>query len=1816
MPDDTSPTPLTAQPSVGPSLDLKSYDGRLAEILADGPSSGADSSFDNVWQDDDNDVDEDGHHDDDDFVYPGSSQHESTNGSADSAPASYTEMIKAALGSEDSTDQEDSPTPATHDDGDQDLTLSSHAGDSSELADQTMASIGSMLQPGQFRYRVNPRHSFNGSIASSSQQAGSVDSRSRQRPPEYPTVSRLRSQGVSRPPSFSLRSASSFSPFPSLGGLFPTSSSHSDLRPSASHSRSTSLSSLPGPSKRQLYPYGLEPLSDAASTSSPQSSAIGQRYDPQQLSNASHSHSIVERGLFKWSALKKAAMYFQKGGKRPSKIPIPTSGQTLPESTGSQTAFVVGTGSIAVGTTQGYTLVFDFSQDLRCFCGNDGIGQSAGPVTSLAFSSDHTFIAVGHARGHVYLYDLTKPASPARHVPPVTPQEIASGRKEGHLEGSNILHVGFVGTRHTAVLTADDCGLAFYHSLGRIFGVASNDTLRILGRYPERPSPPVGSTNGSAGPGKRKRQSPPILSMSPLPLGPVDHPSNALHYVALATAHKVVVVGLKPNARTWYRKSAPLPPGQDTELQGSTQANGNVEGSVPPPHHPPTTVQQRMTACTAWHPAFQASETSSCTDSTGFVEPRLAFAFGANLWLLRLHTRKVKVPSTDPRKPEQSKIELDFAEQSLGTDGGESIEAMEWLSHELLLLLTATHLKLFDLRLGKVTEQENVQPSLSGLKRLSLRNGSLGDGMVTPLAQHSMQINHGKAFFATQSQVVVGHLLSWADRLLVLVGAGDFLSAIELATAYYRGTVPGSLVGLPEDAGSRQRQVGIKLQELMSASARYTFSPDRLTDATHVTSDGRGVDRTDLFAKLTQACTEACLALGDTRFLFDDLFDLFADNGIEGLFVEQMEPFIINGQLKQLPIPVTQRLISSCVKYQDYSMAETIIWHVDAMCLDLDQVITLCSRQSLFDALIYVYNAALQDFVSPIVELLQASRRKRAQRQDDDRGDSTLDSLHGDAEDFSRWRWSEVYKIFSYLSVVFSGLSFPSREVVAPEVAHRAKSALYDFVLSGHCIVWPPGQGGQLIMPLEVHIGDMSTYPYLRSFLGFDSEAFLDVLDIAFEDVHLDDDDSDSGFPGERLVSRQALTNILLEVMTSLESADGVFVAIFVARNAPKYPQFIRLSPTTVIDLLSTLSQSDLGEDTREDRQLAAESLLSAYKVDYSDATLSMFQAAGFWRILQSAYRVSARWGPLMAMYLRDIDSSVDVFGQLTDVLTKATGKTTSDELYPILLQAVPILTEASAEQTALLVDHFYPDRHSEVLEAMESSDHRQLEYLSAFLDPRAMDSIETSQPSRRIELNKSHPDPLARELYISLLLRLQPQDLLRNLDVQDSDYFNLDGVVDSASRSDEADEAVLWALDRQGKVASVFDALDQMVARRALQLNRGGSDGIAEKTLEVVGGQLRKATEMAVRICTERCSPSSATSKGKSPSSSTDPTAKFDADEMWYRVLRSLVSLVHGVASPTSLSSASQSNSGDAIALARDVVQETLSAMAASMSAETVSFPVLFRRLVNAGQHDVVKEGSSSVRYYAEVKTVVEGMTNAYRLRTDLLSITNRLYDRETYRQFASLSKKSRRGWRSNGAPIATSRPDISSDQSTTPRLRSASSISTSTIPATPMSGMTRRTPARGADFLSSSTDTSPAALYRSTSSKGLVVTPGAVKGLGGVPGSPIRLNKGKERARSQDEVVDTESSFSREQQQQQQRGPDVTVGDAYAEDEVSDYFGSTRLISADPIDSFRASPSSVDDEVGSTARIIDREAAAAVTASAAGVDRGPIVVRLGTVR
>ena len=114
-------------------------------------------------------------------------------------------------------------------------------------------------------------------------------------------------------------------------------------------------------------------------------------------------------------------------------------------------------------------------------------------------------------------------------------------------------------------------------------------------------------------------------------------------------------------------------------------------------------------------------------------------------------------------------------------------------------------------------------------------------------------------------------MLTWADRILTFVSHGDFLSAINLTLTYYTGKARGNRNGLPDNPDEVRTVIGGKLQELMFASASYTFSEERLTDSTHVTPDGRGVDRTDLFEGLVVSCARACIALDDFDFLFEDL---------------------------------------------------------------------------------------------------------------------------------------------------------------------------------------------------------------------------------------------------------------------------------------------------------------------------------------------------------------------------------------------------------------------------------------------------------------------------------------------------------------------------------------------------------------------------------------------------------------------------------------------------------------------------------------------------------------------------------------------------------------------------------------------------------------------------------------------------------------------------------------------------------------------------------------------------------------------------------
>ncbi|KZV62595.1 hypothetical protein PENSPDRAFT_617741 [Peniophora sp. CONT] len=1271
-----------------------------------------------------------------------------------------------------------------------------------------------------------------------------------------------------------------------------------------------------------------------------------------------------EREVFRWTSLHVIASQIHSKPSAKAAAVLGAEGAGAP-------LILAANGLICIGTDKGRVFVYDFKQQLKCVCGDESMESTVGPVTALALSHDHTYVAMGHARGHIQLFDLAKPDKPARFVPPTTFTAVASGRKEGHLEGSRIISIGFVAGRHTAVVTADNNGLSFYHSLGKVLFVDATDVIRILGKYPEEEglAPPTPSHGvPSMFRRRRTRKTNALLGMAPLPLGTTAHPTDTYNIVALLTGAKLVIVGLRPSPKTWYRRHRE----EDEEHLGKSKFRGAL----------------------AWFPCILAGKPEAAPPAKKSkkdpppetTNPMLVYSWGATMNLIRVSETKVVEEVTNQRTGKTAKVEIGRLtfEEAARWSAQDDVLAVQWLNHKQIVAVTSGSIEVYDVQSQKMVEQ--VHFSASGLVSPTLGltiNGAVSYADSLGDIAHSVRAYKGKIFLLGRYDVQVGTLLTWADRILSFVQDGDFLNAIEMTRTYYVGKAPGNKNGLPDDPAELRTVVGGKMRELMVASMRYAFSPDRMTDATHYTPDGRGVDRTALFEGLVATFARACIALDDFELLWEDLFQEYDDAGIARIYLKQLEVFVFDNDIRWVPPRITQRLVAMHADDRRPDLAERSIWHLDPECLDINQSIQLCQQYGLYDALIYVYTRALRDYVSPVVDLLalvrkiMQFRREMSSKIPSESEEHTMEPIFVNA-----------YKIFPYLSNVLCGLSYPSEEPLSAEEADQAKHDVYKFLFHGRSSVWPEGEGGKLVLTAEEEGGMEPTYPYTRLLMRFDAEAFLHALDLAFEDAYLNDDEQ-RGLS----VSRLVLVKIVLEILSdpdpfALSPADRTFARIFVARNVPKYPQYITIPPNTLNALLVGLAQ-DPDPDTREDRQLAAEYLLSAYTPHDRTQLLVLFKQACFWRILRSWHRQEQQWSPLLLAYLHDTElPPEEIFSSAVDILktaAKGNGGSVPEDVLGTVADRLPQFLDTSITETAAFVDAHVPDLHSRALEALGPDDAQRFAYLRHLLASISQDD-EDAPPARP---PSEHVPPPMRELFIDLQCRLEPANVIPVLRHIPPDFVDRDVVVRTCEKH-EVYDAAMWALNRAGQPAEALaraEAFDKkLVARVGQELAASSSsddlDG-ALQAMEAVG-------RMGISICVEHSG------------------AKSDApvEDMWFQLLRTHIDTVQSAAACLPEDAPPDSAGTQAVADLRALVQETFASLVSASTGRAVSFPRLFTRLVDATAR------SAGGTPYTEFRTVLTGMLDSYRAEGDMLGIAKHLVDRDVFDTVAWLHRERVKGW------------------------------------------------------------------------------------------------------------------------------------------------------------------------------------------------------------
>ena len=1246
---------------------------------------------------------------------------------------------------------------------------------------------------------------------------------------------------------------------------------------------------------------------------------------------------------------------------------------------GSPTCLAV-SATIVIGTSKGLILLFDYHQTLKHIIGQGTKATECGAITSLALAADHSTIASGHASGNIFTWEISKPAQPFLHIPPI-PRSNQENLPDGHVPDRAVLHVGFLGTRHTALVSADDGGMAFSHLATRGFGSLGRSvkTTRLLGRYSSlRPQEDT----------QRKPSS--VLAFAPLPLGNVEQATDGIGLTALLTPYLLVVVSTTPVAQTQYKSPRPK----------DIMAHSAVSG------------------CLAWFPSVKLKTPIGGKDVS---DAKLVYCWSNIMMVLDVETSK-----QDPADKEKLPG-LVFRQRSRWVCE-EAIVAVQWLSRSVIGALTISQrlvviedgelhfMDSVDLLQRHIYHRDFFSEQLHTVVERSEHEAYM-HGVVADAFLMSFRAYKGRIFLLGFSDISVGTLSNWADRITALVENGNDIGAIRLAVAYYGGSTGRVSVGLPENEAARHEMVKERLIELLTASLRYRLSASAPEES-----------RLD---DLISECFSACLMMDDVDFLLDDVYDLIKDANQESGFLDLLESYIMDDEITTLPPTLVKDLVTHFVSRGRETRLEEILCRLDAHMFDIDEVTKLCKRHLLYDALIYVWNTALADWVTPLIELLALINDR--------------DYTKGPSEHTEEDRLDTANKVFSYLAYSFTGRIYPKGEFMDEDQAVTVKRDLYKFLFSGTVMAWPPGS--RSVVHTHAREDEEPSFPYLCLLLAFDTSSFMSMLNEAFEDPFLNanqQQDYDGSFqngtydaPGK--TTRQQIISILLGIMTEPDftSAQTIYLDMFVARSLPKYPQFMILSGSSLQQILHRLCTFD-AEDLGDECQLSVEYLLSVYHPPVTPDLIQLLRKAGFYRVLKSVYRSERRYLELLDTYFADHNETSAIFDDLPMCLRSTVSPKQKTAIEQLILRHATQLAFIDLAQTAHLLSEYTSHIMPTFLENLSES-RLQFAFLRALLEPAL-------GGESRVQTLLTVSDGLVSqfgEQYIRLMCQHDPSHVADYVKMLKTGDLKLDRILPAMEANGVVDAAVLLlaqdglardAMERLIKhLQSLGNGLCSLIEASSNAPDLSGYDEALTDLVESID----KYVKLGIWLCQGQ---TKIAEKTRQPRPALRPgtdvkESDLELDEyLWLILLDSIVTISKQVtaSTPPSNNDTAASNTVKTASAIHAIVQQLFTAVLTSTSSSNPnpnpssattshsrprqsppnqSFLYIFRLFLT--RTSTSTSTSTSTPSLASLRSVLSNIFAAYAHESAVLGLANDLLGHDTFASLSSAHVQRQRGWR-----------------------------------------------------------------------------------------------------------------------------------------------------------------------------------------------------------
>ncbi|KAL0454931.1 UNVERIFIED_CONTAM: Vacuolar protein sorting-associated protein 8, partial [Sesamum latifolium] len=618
---------------------------------------------------------------------------------------------------------------------------------------------------------------------------------------------------------------------------------------------------------------------------------------------------------------------------------------------------------------------------------------------------------------------------------------------------------------------------------------------------------------------------------------------------------------------------------------------------------------------------------------------------------------------------------------------------LAWLGDEMLAVLTLTAQLYLFAKDGSLIHQMSF--SFDGFRGDDLISHHIyftnASGNPEKAYHNSVAVRGATIYILGPDHLVVSRLLSWKERIEVLRKAGDWMGALNMAMTLYDGAAPG-VIDLPKNLDDIQRIVMPYLVELLQSYVSEVFSYISVACNNQTGELDQSDEIKEQYTRVGGVAIEFCVHIRRTNILFEDILSKFDDAHHKETFLELLEPYILKDMLGSLPPAIMQALVEHYSKRGWLQRIEQCVLHMDILSLDFNQVVLLCREHRLHCALIYLFNKGLDDFRTPLEELLVVLRN----------------SIRENATCLG-------YRVLVYLKYCFKGLAFPpGRGNLSPTRLPSLKKELLHFLLEDSSA---PNSWGVTRLPPN------RAYANLLHLLELDTEATLEVLKCAFTDVELPK--STHSFPesitfnvesdeSQKLV--QKVVDILSDILDAsyFQAGNPVcsndvdlvelwpskkdvahmfdFIAYYIAHEQAKVPRDIL---SQILEYLtSEINLSDMSGMTievfkRRERQLL--SLLQVVPETDWDAPYLLYlsEKAQFHQVCGYIHAIRHQYVAALDSYMKANHEPVYAFSFIHDML-RLLSNGEFDAFESAVISRIPDLFKLSREATyILIIDHF-----------------------------------------------------------------------------------------------------------------------------------------------------------------------------------------------------------------------------------------------------------------------------------------------------------------------------------------------------------------------------------------------------------------------------------------------------------------------------------------------------------------------------------------------